>query len=65
MVRYCKQFLCIERGEKYCCAGCYMRDFCSNPCLNHPSRCRLEDTEHEMIKRRGHRGPYKKKTDNK
>lgn len=43
MIRYCKQFYCPERGDRYCCADCFLREDCANRCLNHPSRCRLEN----------------------
>ena len=43
-VRYCKVFMCDDRGDRYCCADCYQRADCANPCLNHPSRCGLENT---------------------
>ena len=43
-VRYCKVFMCDARGDRYCCADCYQRADCANPCLNHPSRCGLENT---------------------
>ena len=45
MTRYCKTFHCDERGDRFCCADCWMLRDCGNPCLNHPSRCKLEDTE--------------------
>ena len=54
MSRYCKRFYCTERGERYCCVTCFLRQFCDNPCLNHPTRCGLEDTAHkQMPNRRG------------
>ena len=43
--RYCKIFMCDYRGDRYCCADCYQRADCPNPCLNHPSRCGLENTD--------------------
>ena len=43
MRRYCKRFYCDHMGERICCAGCRYRRDCDNPCLNHPSRCGLED----------------------
>lgn len=60
MPRYCKQFYCNERGDRFCCVDCYLRKDCSKPCRNHPTRCNLEDTKHKPIQRRG---PYKRKTD--
>lgn len=45
MTRYCKRFYCDAQGERICCASCRDRRDCGNPCLNHPSRCRLEDVE--------------------
>lgn len=44
-MRYCKQFYCDQMGDRICCASCPERRDCCNPCLNHPSRCRLENTE--------------------
>ena len=43
MRRYCKTFYCDDVGERLCCASCRFRRDCGNPCLNHPSRCGLED----------------------
>lgn len=54
--RFCKQFYCDERGDRYCCADCRLRADCANPCLNHPSRCRLEDEDGKPAKRRGGSG---------
>lgn len=54
--RFCKQFYCDERGDRYCCADCRLRPDCANPCLNHPSRCRLEDLDGNPAKRRGGSG---------
>lgn len=42
--RFCKQFYCDMRGDRYCCRDCWYRANCRNPCQNDPSRCRLEDT---------------------
>ena len=42
--RWCKTFHCNARGDRYCCADCWMRTDCPDPCLNHPSRCGLENT---------------------
>ena len=43
--RWCKNFYCDQRGDRFCCADCWQRRDCPSPCLNHPSRCKLEDTE--------------------
>lgn len=43
--RYCKNFYCDVRGDRLCCADCWQRRDCPNPCMNHPSRCRLEDKD--------------------
>lgn len=43
MRRYCRIFYCDDVGERLCCASCRFRRDCGNPCLNHPSRCGLED----------------------
>lgn len=56
MGRYCKRFYCDDRGDRICCADCYLRRDCGNPCLNHPSRCGLEDVNYEPPKRRGGSG---------
>ena len=53
MARFCRQFYCDERGDRYCCADCYLRRDCGNPCLNHPSRCGLEDSDGKPAVRRG------------
>ena len=42
-VRFCSRFHCDHMGDRYCCATCFWRETCPNPCLNHPSRCGLED----------------------
>lgn len=42
--RYCSRFYCDYRGDRYCCADCHYLG-CRWPCLNDPSRCRLEDKE--------------------
>lgn len=41
--RWCTAFHCDERGDRFCCADCWMRRDCANPCMNHPTRCKLED----------------------
>lgn len=63
MARFCSRFYCDQRGDRYCCADCYLRRDCANPCLNHPSRCGLEDPDGKPAKRRGSnsRLPAKKK----
>lgn len=43
--RYCQRFYCDRWRERVCCASCREADDCRNRCLNHPSRCRLEDVE--------------------
>lgn len=43
--RYCKAFHCDTVGDWLCCSCCRLRKDCGNPCLNHPSRCRLEDVQ--------------------
>ena len=53
MARFCRQFYCDERGDRYCCTDCYLRRDCGNPCLNHPSRCGLEDSGGKPAVRRG------------
>lgn len=53
MARYCRQFYCDQRGDRFCCADCYMQRDCANPCVNHPSRCNLEDSDHKPIRRHG------------
>ena len=39
--RMCKVFHCDLRKDRFCCTDCPRRWRCSNPCENHPSRCRL------------------------
>lgn len=56
MSRYCLRFYCNERHDRYCCADCRLRRDCSNPCLNHPIRCGLEDKAYVPPKRRGGSG---------
>lgn len=56
MSRYCLRFYCNERRDRYCCADCRLRRDCSNPCLNHPIRCGLEDKAYSPPKRRGGSG---------
>ena len=65
MARYCRQFYCDERGDRYCCADCYRRRDCGNPCLNHPSRCGLEDSDGKPAVRRGSRSRLPPKGINK
>ena len=44
-MRFCKTFHCDTMGDRVCCCTCpWVRD-CSYPCLNHPSRCGLEDKD--------------------
>ena len=52
MQRFCKQFYCEERGDRFCCADCRLQRDCANPCLNHPSRCRLVDPDGKPVKRK-------------
>lgn len=53
MQRHCLRFYCNERRDRFCCADCRMRRDCANPCLNHPTRCGLEDKAYTPPKRRG------------
>ena len=53
MQRMCIQFYCDVRGDRYCCADCYQRRDCANPCQNNPVRCRLEDKNGTPARRRG------------
>ncbi len=41
--RLCSRFLCNIREGRFCCADCKLKPQCVNPCLNNPSRCKLED----------------------
>ena len=41
--RMCQRFYCDWRGDRYCCRDCWHLKDCDNPCLNDPSRCKLED----------------------
>ena len=56
MQRFCLRFYCDERRDRFCCADCYLRKDCAYPCLNHPSRCKLEDKDGAPAKRRGGSG---------
>lgn len=53
MQRHCLRFYCDSRHDRYCCADCYQRRDCANPCQNHPVRCGLEDKAYTPPKRRG------------
>ena len=46
-IKFCTRFHCDGRRDRYCCATCFYRERCLNPCLNHPSRCGLEDKARE------------------
>ena len=48
MRRYCKVFYCGTQGDKVCCASCRDRRDCADPCLNHPSRCKLENVNRRI-----------------
>ena len=61
MQRYCKQFYCDIRGDRFCCADCYQMRDCAFPCRNNPVRCRLEDTDYAPPKRRGRRSQLRPK----
>jgi len=60
MTRYCRIFHCDQRGDRYCCADCYLWRDCGRPCLNHPTRCGQVEDNHKPRQKRGPRGPYKK-----
>ena len=47
--RMCSRFHCDYRGDRYCCADCWSRKYCENPCLNDPIRCGLEDNGKRRI----------------
>ncbi len=36
----CKIFNCDYRRGNFCCRYCWCKDFCDNPCLNTPKRCK-------------------------
>lgn len=55
MARMCLRFYCDERGDRYCCIDCKLYADCLSHCLNHPIRCKLEDTAYTPPKRRGKR----------
>ncbi len=48
--RKCKQFYCGFRHGNFCCADCRRRSRCENPCLNDPSRCKLEEKRGRAFK---------------
>ena len=35
----CEIFNCDYRRGSYCCAYCWRKDVCRNPCQNGPERC--------------------------
>lgn len=37
--RGCMIFRCVRRREYACCADCWEREKCWNPCLNSPEKC--------------------------
>jgi len=37
----CSRFYCESTKEFTCCACCSQRESCTDPCLNHPSKCGL------------------------
>ena len=39
----CKVFYCDRQKDRFFCYDCPLKNRCSNPCENHPSRCRLVD----------------------
>ena len=65
MARYCRQFYCDVRGDRYCCADCRFYRDCGNPCLNHPSRCGLMDEDGKPTVRRGSRSRLPPKDKNR
>lgn len=44
VTRYCNIFYCDHKRDFICCASCQSRGRCRSRCLNHPDRCRQEDT---------------------
>lgn len=36
----CKIFNCDYRRGGFCCCYCWRKDYCYNPCLNTPERCK-------------------------
>lgn len=48
MKHYCKVFRCEYHGDKICCAYCRDLWSCADRCLNHPSRCKLEDKKRRI-----------------
>lgn len=53
MQLFCSRFYCDTRGDRFCCADCPIMNKCANPCLNHPSRCKLVDVGGAPVRRRG------------
>ena len=41
--RMCSRFFCDRMHDRFCCRDCGRYVSCDNACLNHPSRCGLED----------------------
>ena len=54
-MRRCRNFNCDKLHGHYCCADCDLRASCKRPCLNHPSRCGLVNTDPVRPSRRNTR----------
>lgn len=48
----CSRFYCEITKEYTCCACCLQRESCSDPCLNHPSKCNLAITVRKVARKR-------------
>ena len=59
MARFCSVFYCDERGDRFCCADCWLKRDCGHPCQNHPTRCRLALSNGKPAERHGGNGKLK------
>lgn len=50
--RQCSRFYCDITKEFTCCTCCPQRESCSDPCLNHPSKCNLSIPARKTARKR-------------
>lgn len=48
----CSRFYCEITKEYTCCGFCSQREECTDPCLNHPSKCNLSITPRKVVRNR-------------
>ena len=51
-ISQCSRFYCEITKEFTCCACCSQRESCSDPCLNHPSKCNLSIIPRKKVRKR-------------